>query len=379
MGWSKQAAFDAAGSVADTVFAHRAQAEAGSRMVPEVREALGGVGLFAMAVPAEYGGRQSPLPDLVAAIEVIGAADPSAAWHLCNTLAAPMAAAHLAPAARDEVFSGDLNRPFCVSNSPAGTATPRPGGFSLDGDWPFVTGVLEAEWVALAAQLAPIETIEPASPPAVGIFLTRTANLQIHSTWAAAVAMKGTGSNAVSTHKLVVPDAFATSWWAPPLLDRPLYRISLPAMAFITTGAVALGVLDACLRATIAMVGTRVSRADGVAYANKPRIQDALAESEAALRSLRRGYHGAMADLWELAQLKMLTPRDEGPALSATFYAIDGARTAVSNLYLAATPIVYAKANAVERALRDIYAISVGVEALRPFNLHTGRRLLQGG
>ena len=86
-----------------------------------------------------------------------------------------------------------------------------------------------------------------------------------------------------------------------------------------------------------------------------------------------------MADLWELAQLKMLTPRDEGPALSATFYAIDGARTAVSNLYLAATPIVYAKANAVERALRDIYAISVGVEALRPFNLHTGRRLLQGG
>ena len=87
----------------------------------------------------------------------------------------------------------------------------------------------------------------------------------------------------------------------------------------------------------------------------------------------------AIATLWELALQAPLTPKDEGAGLAATFHAIDGARAAVSRLYLAATPNVYASANVVERSLRDIYAISVGVEALRSFNLHTGRRLLRGG
>ena len=191
--------------------------------------------------------------------------------------------------------------------------------------------------------------------------------------------MRGTGSNAVTAKALHVPDAFATTWWAPPEIDRPLYRISLPAMAFITTGAVALGVLEACLTATLELVGKRVSRADGVAYADKPRIQGAIAEGEAALRSLRAGFHAAMAELWDKASDHVLTPKDEGPAITATFHAIDGARTAVSTLYLGATPIVYATHNVVERSLRDIYAISVGVEALRPLALHAGRRLLQGG
>jgi alkylation response protein AidB-like acyl-CoA dehydrogenase len=192
--------------------------------------------------------------------------------------------------------------------------------------------------------------------------------------------MRGTGSNAISVDSLVVDGRFATSWWAPLDLDRPLYRISVPAMAFITTGAVALGVLAACLTATVELIGGRVSRADGVTYHDKPRVQEAIADSEAALRSLRAGFHAAMADLWDRAnELSVLTPGDEGPALTATFHAIDGARAAVSRLYLAATPLVYARTNLVERSLRDIYAISVGVEALRTFNLFAGRRLLQGG
>ncbi len=81
-----------------------------------------------------------------------------------------MAAAHLDDGARQQVFAADLTRPFCVSNSPVGTATETQDRFILNGDWPFVTGVLEAEWVLLAG--------------------------------------------------------LATSWWAPLTLDGPLYRIS---------------------------------------------------------------------------------------------------------------------------------------------------------
>ena len=379
MTWTESSAADAARSIAAEVFDHRSEAEAAARMAPDVRLAMGESGLFAMAVPTEFGGRESALPDLVAAVEIIGAADPSAGWHLSNTLAVPMAASHLSHEACEEIFSGDLRRPFCVSNSPAGTASRLVDGFQLDGDWPFVTGVLEAEWMVLAAQLAGDGHVTPTGLPPVGIFLTRTADVAINHTWAAAAAMRGTGSNGISAKGLLVKESFATSWWAAPRIDRPLYRISLPAMAFITTGAVALGVLDACLTATLQLVGGRLSRADGVAYADKPRIQAAVADAEAALRGLRAGYHAAMGDLWAKAATAVLTPKDEGPAITATFHAIDGARAAVSTLYLAATPQVYAQHNVVERSLRDIFAISVGVEALRPFALHVGRRLLQGG
>ncbi len=84
-------------------------------------------------------------------------------------------------------------------------------------------------------------------------------------------------------------------------------------MVLIATGAVALGVGSACLRSTIETVGTRVSRADGIAYLDKPRVQDAIAESEAALRSLRAGYFSAMAQLWDQARGGSLSPRFEGP------------------------------------------------------------------
>lgn len=381
MAWSDTSARDAALSVAATVSTHRLDAEAAARMVPEVREAMGGVGLFALAVPSAHGGREAPLVDLLGAVEVIAEADPSAAWHLCNTLAVPMAAAHLDEDVRRQVFAAELTRPFCVSNSPVGTARETESGFLLNGDWPFVTGVLEAEWVLLAAQVQRADGTPPGptGAPTVGVLLVPTAAVEVRPTWSDAVAMKGTGSNAVSVRSLPVGSRFATSWWAPLTLDRPLYRISLPAMALIATGAVALGVGSACLRTTIETVGSRVSRADGIAYLDKPRVQDAIAESDAALRSLRAGYFAAMARLWSQAEGGPLTPRDEGPALSATFHAIDGARALVSSLYLAATPQVYAKAGVVERSLRDIFALSVGVEALRSFNSHTGRRLLQDG
>ena len=278
--------------------------------------AIGGAGLFALAVPSEHGGHGA-----AARPGRRGRGDrrrrPSAAWHLSNTIEVPLAAAHLDGATREEIFAADLQRPFCVSNSPgarrhrppvgcASTATgpsspasSTPSGPCWRRDWrppehasPAAGGgaapaARRRRWGSTCCRPPSCRSTTPGRwpPPCGGRAATRSACATRSSTSASPPpGGRPSSSTGRSTGSPSRP------WPCSPRARSPSACSGVPHR---NRGA----------------GGRACRRADGLAYADKPRIQEAIAESEATLRSLRAGYHSAMADLWHRAGIGSLPPR----------------------------------------------------------------------
>jgi hypothetical protein len=187
------------------------------------------------------------------------------------------------------------------------------------------------------------------------------------------------GGNAVSVRDVFVPEALAHTAAKPLLIDRPLFRVPSWLLFSIMFPAVAFGVLETALQSTTDDLGAKVASLSGLALRDQAPAQELVANSDAALRAVRAGLVEAMAAVWDIASTGAEVPvRLRAQVYASRFYALDVVRDTISRLYARGTRAAFVQGHPVERALRNLHAISFGAEVTRHLQ-HSARRVLMGG
>lgn len=356
---------------------HRDVAEDTAKLDPAVVEAAGKAGLWVAGAPKEVGGLELGLADLLALCERIGEADASVAWHIVNSGGAGHAAAFVPDSIRRQVFASTLH-PFGFSGAvAAGIKVARDtGGFRLAGTWPFMTGVLDADWACVTVVM-PAEQGEDGQPPDVRRVFMPLGACEVHRTWDNATSMRGTGSHAVTADGVVVPVEATITYRAEPFIDRPAYRIPSHLPFVGGASAISIGILRSTIVGVIELCATKVSRLDGRKHFEDPRVQQYIADATAVADSLTANLE-ARAKVLDARYADGQRPGrlDRAHWWSAVFYTADAVANEVSKLYRIATSSAYGTRNQVERGLRDSHAITAAFESFQTIRRAAGAVLL---
>ena len=356
---------------------HREEAEDRARLAPSVVAACGEAGLWVAAAPREVGGLELSLPDFLALSEQLAEADPAVAWHLINSGGAGHAAAFVPDSVRQEVFAS-LSKPFGFSGAVAAgiKVAQSNGGYELNGTWPFMTGVLDADWACVTVMID-AENGQADGPPDVRRILMPLEACETHLTWDYASSMRGTGSHAVTARSVVVPGEATIGFRASPLLDRAGYRTPSQLPFVGGAAATAVGVLRSTIAGVVDLCEGKVSRFDGRKHFEDPRVQHYIADAIATADSLSANLQTRAAVLWKSYEAgeKPLTT-DRARWWAAVFHAADSAADQVSQLYRIATSAAYGSRNRVERGLKDIHTIPAAFESFQTLRRDAGGVLL---
>ena len=174
-------------------------------------------------------------------------------------------------------------------------------------------------------------------------------------------------------HDAFVPEQLAPNPRTPPLLDRPLYRIPFPTSGAVVNAAIVVGVLAGAVEAAAADLADRVSTFHGGRATSNGAILEMVSRADAAWRSLRAGVLETAASLWTAAAYDGRPSQQLRASMHAlVFYAAEVAREMISRLYSRSSRASFFRGHPLERALRDIHAISYGFEPLRLFEHGAG-------
>jgi alkylation response protein AidB-like acyl-CoA dehydrogenase len=341
-----------------TLAASRAEAEDSARMIPEVRRAATEAGLWLLVAPREVGGGELSLPELAAAFERLGEADPAFAWSVMNSTTTEFLGGFLPAEVAKEVLAG-ADGPFGLSGAPTDMeATRVDGGWRVDARFRFMTGSADARWCTSFG-------LDPDAPEAgMYAFVLPMSDLTVSDNWVEASAMRGTGSNAVGGQGVFVPSERVVSLTGPPRIDRPLFRVSSFVVLWVPCAAMVIGALRAAMKGCIEMVADKTAAGpERQPYIDLWRLQQTLADASATIDSLSSGLRSIAEDLWATATA------GERPSAhlrarwwSMLFYIFDTGRRTSSDLYRSSGSAAYGTRNVVEQSMRDIHAIATTFE-----------------
>ncbi|HVF74366.1 MAG TPA: hypothetical protein VM938_04905 [Acidimicrobiales bacterium] len=208
------------------------------RCIPEpALEALRGLGVNRMLLPAELGGSETPVADVIDTLAAIGAADGSTAW--CASIASG-----------SKVFAGYLPRPvaaevFARPDDGAAGVFAALGTYKegrLSGRWPFTSNCLHSSWIGMGAFVE--------GDPVPRLFFLPADQVTVHETWDTS-GLCATGSHDVSVDDVAVGLDYSCSfldgpWAAGDMWRMPLFTVLAPCLVAGLVG-VARGAVDQVL------------------------------------------------------------------------------------------------------------------------------------
>ena len=188
----------AAGELLPLLRENAVEAERLRRLPTSTIAALEERGLTRLTTPKQFGGLQANLPTEFEVVRTLATACGSTSWVVALYALCGYWAALFPDAVQEEVFSGPGSRVAGIS-SPAGTLVPADGGYTLNGRWPWNTGVLDATWNVVATLLPHDDgSMEPY------LALVPVTDLRTLDDWHTS-AMQGTGSVTSVAQNVFVP------------------------------------------------------------------------------------------------------------------------------------------------------------------------------
>jgi alkylation response protein AidB-like acyl-CoA dehydrogenase len=197
--------------LAPHVVSRATEIEAGRRIPPDLVEALRLTGVFRMFVPQSHGGLELDLPTALEVIGALGKINGSVGWIAMIGAGSAIFVPYLPRETYDQVYQNGPDMIIAASAQPAGTAEAAPGGWRINGRWPFVSGCQHADWilgfcvVTEGGKPLPGPAGED-GPPMLRGFMLPAREWQIEDTWYVA-GLKGTGSHHVTLRDTFVPAA----------------------------------------------------------------------------------------------------------------------------------------------------------------------------
>lgn len=260
--------------------------EALRRLPPENVQAIMASGLMPMMRPPRFGGFGGDWLDLLNACIEVGRVCGSTGWCLSFLLHHQWIFAYFPDAAQKLVFGTDPDPKFVVSFAPAGRVRAVPGGFELEGEWPWGSGGDHCDWGMVNAIVTP-----PGGAPEARMFLLQPGQFRMRDVWYS-VGLKGSGTNNIVVEKVFVPSehtldiAAARDATAPgcSLEDGPMFQSSFTAQTWVGILAPLIGAATGGSDAFIAYMRSKLSTF-GEKSAESVPVQIAVGESLADLEA----------------------------------------------------------------------------------------------
>jgi alkylation response protein AidB-like acyl-CoA dehydrogenase len=197
--------------LAPHVTSRAAEIEAGRRIPPDLVEALRSTGVFRMFVPQSHGGLELDLPTALEVIATLGRLDGSVGWTAMIGAGSAIFVPYLPRETYDQVYQNGPDMIIAASAQPAGMAEAVPGGWQINGRWPFMSGCQHADCILGFCIVTDGKKPIPGpagteGPPMLRGFMLPARDWQIEDTWHVA-GLKGTGSHHVTLRDTFVPAA----------------------------------------------------------------------------------------------------------------------------------------------------------------------------
>ena len=250
-------------------------------------EAMTREGLYHMLAPRAVGGGEISFVDSLRVIEELSAADGSAGWcAMVNNVGAGEVAAYMDDKGVEEAFGSRSDVRISGQGVPNAVARRVDGGFIVDGDCSYGSGIHHAELIHTGCLLMeggkPV--MKDGGPVAVVVHFTPD-KMEIRGNWDV-IGLRGTGSYDYSMRDLFVPDHMCYFFGG----DQPLrggnqYTIGIVGLTSWGHTGFALGVTRRALD-EIAQLATTKRSAYGL-LADASGFQQSYATAEASYRAAR--------------------------------------------------------------------------------------------
>jgi alkylation response protein AidB-like acyl-CoA dehydrogenase len=347
------------------ILAERDRVEADRRLPQDLTRDLARAGFFRLFLPKAYGGLDlAPMAGLEV-LEELARADASVAWCVWNGNT-HWIAAQLAPEAARAVH-GSPDVVTANSTRASGKAEVVPGGYRISGRWSLVSGCELASWLVLLCVVhddgKPRSTATGASE--TRFLVVPSTACKIIDTWTVG-GLRGTGSHDVAVSDVFVPASYSAGFNDPYVLADPGYRLPPFCRVIPGLGAMALGIARSAIESLTELgAGKQLQRSAQILRENHG-AQIRLSEAEALVRSARLYLFDSLEGLWRTVLETGAAPIvARAHARMAASHAVFSATRAVDLMYSAAGASALYTSSPLERAFRDVHAITqhIGVHS----------------
>jgi alkylation response protein AidB-like acyl-CoA dehydrogenase len=297
-------------AMAPAIAARSAEIEALRRLPDDLVAQLRAAGFFRMGHSRAKSGPQMTLPQHLEVIEVLAEADPSAGWcvkigtdsGIIAELLPPAASARLLPHP-DMVTAGQFT-------AGRGRLQRVEGGYVLNGDFPFGSGITHADAVMSGALLfdeAGQPVSGPGGVPESRLAFCRADELVIEDTWHTH-GLRGSGSTHYRAEDVFIPEDQVLRIEESLFAGRePLYS---SGFNWVTTmAAVPLGTARRALDEAKTLIAERTGGIPPQPMGQLPHVRETIAEAETRYGAARAFLYSAANAFW--AELEAGSPAVE--------------------------------------------------------------------
>ena len=353
--------------------ASRDDTETQRRIAAPVVAALRASRLCRIALPAEQGGLALAPLEALSIYELLAGAEASVSWIVWNNQLPSFFGRFLRPEARAEIF-GNPEAIYAGSTRPSGRAAIDGDAYRVNGRWSLVSGCELAEWLALRCVIE--ENGQPrmlqSNVPEVRMVWVKRAQVRILDTWHTG-GLRGTGSHDVVVENLAVPRRHTLSPADGSTLPGTLGRVPIVCNMAAGYAAQLLGMGTAAVDTLVELTSGKPVVDPGPAIGERPAVLAAVAEHRVRLAAARDYLHGCVARLWRAADAQPAGPADIAAVFGAAHHAMAQGRAAVAAMYALAGASALYTSSPLERAHRDLHAMSAHIIAQPNYVEDTGR------
>ena len=368
---------EAARAFRPRILAQRERIEADRRLPDGLVHELAHEGFFRVFLPAAYGGLDLTVMAAMQVFEELARADASVAWCVWNgntywtTARWPKEVVHTVLADPDTILAN--------STRPSGRAEVVEGGYRVSGRWSLVSGCQFSTWFILMCVVheGGKPRLTPSGNPELRFMLCPVNHCEIVDTWTVS-GLRGTGSHDVVVQDRLVPSPYASYYTDPLVLTDPRYKVPVSARIHPGLGAIALGIARSAIEALIELAGGKRNERTNQALIEDRGVQTRLSQAEALVCSARLFLFDAVERVWRDVVAGREAPVEaRAHGRLATWHAVTSACEAVDLVYLAGGATSLYATCPIERAFRDVHAITQHI-GVHPRYLETTGRVLFG-
>ena len=200
---------------------------------------------------------------------------------------------------------------------------------------------------------------------------------EIIDTWTAG-GLRGTGSHDVAVSEVFVPTSYGSGFTDPHVLPAPRYRIPPFSRVIPGLSAMALGIARTALETFIEIAGGKTPERTTQMLRHNHGAQVRVCQAEALVRSARLFLFDSLDRLWRPLIIKgEVTMEARAHVRLAASHAVGSAVQAVDLLYNGAGASALYTTCPLERAFRDVHAITQHI-GVHPRVMETTGRVLFG-
>jgi indole-3-acetate monooxygenase len=351
--------------------------ESGRRVPEDIALELAQAGLFRLYLPEAYGGLDLSPMEAMEVFEELARADASVAWCVMNGNS-HWTAAQLSPVAARTIH-GDPDVITANSTRASGQAHIVDGGYRVSGRWSLVSGCEIAAWMVLLCVVHEDgkPRLTPAGTPDTRFMLVPATACEIFDTWTVG-GLRGTGSHDVVVRDVLVADDLGSGFDDPRVLPEFRYRIPAASRVVPGLGAMALGIARTAIETFSEIAGAKALQRSTQVLRENHGAQVRVSQAESLVRSARLYLFDSLEQLWTkliaTGEVAMETRADVRLAAS---HAVSSAVQAVDLLYIGAGASSLYVSCPLERAFRDVHAITLHI-GVHPRVMETTGRVLLG-